>query len=60
MDREIKIRITPDGKVEIDSTVFEDCKSVAEHLTQSLGKIESFTEKDGLDTEVRIKVDTEL
>ncbi len=59
MDRQIRIRITPDGKVEIDSTVFKDCKEIAEHLTKVLGKIESFTEKDELDREVRIKIDTE-
>ena len=46
MNREIKIRITTDGKVEIDSTVFKDCKEVAEHLTKVLGKVERFTEKD--------------
>ena len=59
MDRQIRIRITADGKVEIDSTVFNDCKEIAEHLTKVLGKIESFTEKDELDREVRIKIDTE-
>jgi len=58
-NREIRIRITADGKVEIDSTVFKDCKEVAEHLTKALGKVESFTEKDELDREVRIKIDTE-
>ncbi len=59
MDRQIRIRITADGKVEIDSSVFNDCKEIAEHLTKVLGKIESFTEKDELDREVRIKIDTE-
>ncbi len=58
MDREIRIRIAADGKVEIDSTVFEDCREVADHLARVLGKVESFTEKDALDTEKRIKIDT--
>ena len=58
-NREIRIMITADVKVEIDSTVFKDCKEVAEHLTKALGKVESFTEKDELDREVRIKIDTE-
>lgn len=58
-NREIRIRITPDGKVEIDSTIFKDCKEIAGHLSKALGKVESFTEKDELDREVRIKIDTE-
>ncbi len=57
MDRQIRIRITPDGKVEIDSSVFKDCKEIAEHLSRALGKIESFVEKDELDSEVRIKIE---
>lgn len=56
MDREIRIRIAADGKVEIDSTIFEDCKDVADHLAGVLGKVESFSEKDDLDTEKRIKI----
>ncbi len=59
MDREIRIRITPEGKVEIDSTVFKDCKEVAEYLSRLLGKVESFIEKDELDTVEKIKIDTE-
>ena len=59
MEREIRIRITPDGKVEIDSSIFNDCKEVAEHLSKLLGKVESFTEKDELDTLEKIKIDTE-
>jgi hypothetical protein len=59
MEREIRIKITPEGKVEIDSTIFKDCKEVAEYLTKVLGKVESFTEKDELDTVERIKIDTE-
>lgn len=57
MDREIRIKVTPNGKVEIDSSVFKDCKEIAEHLTKILGKIESFTEKDELDRKIRIKID---
>ncbi len=59
MDREIRVRITPDGKVEIDSTVFTDCKEVAQHLSKVLGKVETFIEKDEFDTAVRIKIETE-
>lgn len=58
MDRQIRIKITPDGRVEIDSTVFKDCKEVAEHLTKPLGRIESFYEKDEMDTDVRVKIET--
>ncbi len=57
MDKNIRIRITKDGHVEIDSTVFSDCKSVAEQLTAHLGKIETFEEKDDLDTRVRVKIE---
>jgi len=57
MDRSIRIRITKDGRVEIDSTVFTDCKSVAEQLTEHLGKIERFEIKDDLDTTERITVE---
>jgi len=60
MDREIRIRITRDGKVEIDSTVFRDCKEVAEHFTKVLGKAESFIEKEGLDAEMKIKIESEM
>lgn len=59
MDRKIRISITKDGRVEIDSTIFNDCKEVAEHLTKNLGKIESFVEKDDLDSTVRVKIDSE-
>ncbi|CAG1065784.1 hypothetical protein BAC1_01375 [uncultured bacterium] len=59
MDRQIKIRITPDGKVEIDSSVYKDCKEVARHLTKNLGQIESFSEKDEvLGSEVAVKLET--
>ena len=57
MDREIRIKITTDGKVEIDSTVFKDCKEVAQHLTKVIGKAESFTEKEELDREVRLRIE---
>lgn len=56
MDREIRIKITTDGKVEIDSTIFKDCKEVAQHLTKVIGKAESFTEKEELDREVRVRI----
>ncbi|MBI1910839.1 MAG: hypothetical protein HYS21_02440 [Deltaproteobacteria bacterium] len=57
MDRQIRIKITPDGRVEIDSSVFTDCKEVAEHLTKTLGKMESFSIKeDHLDEEIKVKV----
>ncbi len=59
VDRQIRIRITKEGKVEIDSSVYNDCKEVAEHLTKLLGEMESFTEKDELDSTVRIKIDSE-
>ncbi|MBI5562070.1 MAG: hypothetical protein HY894_04350 [Deltaproteobacteria bacterium] len=57
MDRQIRIKILPDGRVEIDSTVFTDCKEVAEHLTRNLGAIESFVEKDEEDV-MRVKIET--
>ncbi|MBI5492593.1 MAG: hypothetical protein HY893_06655 [Deltaproteobacteria bacterium] len=59
MDRQIRIKITPDGKVEIDSSIYTDCKEVAEHLTKLLGKQESFVEKDELDREIKIKIEAE-
>lgn len=59
MDRQIKIRITPDGKVEIDSSVYKDCKEVARHLTKNLGQIESFSEKDEvLGNEIAVKLES--
>ena len=59
MSREIKILITKDGKVEIDSSIYKDCKDVAEHLTKNLGKMESFMEKsEGLfESAVKVKID---
>ncbi len=58
MEKEIKIRISPDGKVEIDSSVFKDCKEVADHFTKILGKKEHFTEKEELDTGESIEIET--
>ncbi len=59
MSREIKIRITKDGKVEIDSSIYKDCKDVAMHLTKNLGKTESFMEKgtDIFEAGVKVKID---
>lgn len=57
MDRNIRIRITPDGKVEVDSTIFNDCKEVADHLARILGTVESFTEKDEHEREIKVKLD---
>ncbi len=59
MDREIRIKITKDGKVEIDSSVYKDCKEVADHLVKNLGRIEKFEEKDDLDEEIKVNIDTE-
>ena len=51
MDRQIKIRITKDGKVEIDSSVFNDCNEVAEKLKKLLGKVKKFDVKDEIETD---------
>ncbi|HXI09231.1 MAG TPA: hypothetical protein VNK06_00390 [Thermodesulfobacteriota bacterium] len=59
MDRQIRIRITKDGKVEIDSSVYKDCKEVAEHLTKNLGRVESFKEKDEFESEIKVKIEAE-
>ncbi|MBI5598343.1 MAG: hypothetical protein HY890_01240 [Deltaproteobacteria bacterium] len=56
MAREIKIRITPDGKVEVDSSIFKDCKEVADHLSRLLGEVELFTEKEAVDVEEKVRV----
>jgi hypothetical protein len=58
MSREIKIKITPEGKVEIDSTVFDDCKSVADHLAALLGKVEKFSVKEDDELDELIKIDS--
>ncbi|HHD11433.1 MAG TPA: DUF2997 domain-containing protein [Deltaproteobacteria bacterium] len=57
MDREIKIRIRPDGKVEIDASVFEDCREIAEHLQRLIGTVEVFTVKEELEGEEKIKIE---
>lgn len=59
MSREIRIRIAKDGKVEIDSSIYKDCKDVAEHLTKNLGRVESFMEKsqDIFEGAVKVKID---
>ncbi|HAS16661.1 MAG: hypothetical protein A2Y48_00760 [Nitrospirae bacterium RIFCSPLOW2_12_42_9] len=58
MDRQIKIRITKDGKVEVDSSVFKDCMDIAEQLKKLLGKIEKVDVKDEseLISEERLKI----
>lgn len=58
MDRQIKIKITKDGKVEIDSSIFHDCTEVAEQLKKVLGKVEKFDVKDELeiDSYERLKI----
>ncbi|MDH4130144.1 MAG: hypothetical protein OEV44_15425 [Spirochaetota bacterium] len=59
MNRKIKIKITKDGKVEIDSSIFEDCKDVAEKLKNILGQVEEFSVKEESDMEEdeRLKID---
>lgn len=57
MDRQVRIRILPDGKVEIDSSVYTDCKEIAQLLTKNLGTIESFEEKDE-ESVMRVKIET--
>ncbi|MBE9531707.1 MAG: hypothetical protein IME98_02750 [Proteobacteria bacterium] len=56
MDREIRVKITPDGKVEVDSTVFTDCTEVANHLANILGKVESLTIKDEHEDKELLKI----
>ena len=58
MGKEIRIRITPEGKVEVDSTVFEHCMEVAD-LFKMLGEVESLSEKDQFGDDVKIKLDTD-
>jgi len=61
MGKEIRIRITKDGKVEVDSSVFEDCMEVAEKLKNLLGKVEKFDAKEDIElsSEERIKIEGE-
>ena len=56
MDRQIKIRITKDGKVEVDSSVFKDCMDVADKLKDLLGSVEKIDVKD----ETEIALDRKL
>ena len=56
MDRQIKIRITKDGKVEVDSSVFKDCMEVANKLKDLLGSVEKIDVKD----ETEIALDKKL
>jgi len=53
MDRQIKIRITKDGKVEVDSSVFQDCMDVAGKLKDLLGSVEKIDVKD--ETEIALE-----
>ncbi len=53
MDRQIKIRITKDGKVEVDSSVFNDCMDVAGRLKDLLGSVEKIDVKD--ETEIALE-----
>ncbi|MEK6538950.1 MAG: hypothetical protein AABY41_00180 [Nitrospirota bacterium] len=53
MDKQIKIRITKDGKVEVDSTVFKDCMDVANKLRDLLGNVEKIDVKD--ETEIALE-----
>lgn len=61
MDRQIKIKITKDGKVEVDSSVFQDCMAVADKLKDLLGSVEKIDVKDeteiALDKKLRIERD---
>ena len=53
MDRQIKIKITKDGKVEVDSSVFKDCMEVAGKLKDLLGRVEKIDVKD--ETEIALE-----
>ncbi len=53
MDRQIKIKITKDGKVEVDSSVFKDCMEVAGKLKDLLGSVEKIDVKD--ETEIALE-----
>jgi hypothetical protein len=56
LGKEIRIKITTDGKVEVDSSVFTDCTEVANHLAKVLGKVESLTIKDEHEDKELIKI----
>jgi len=59
MDRQIKIKITKDGKVEVDSSVFKDCMEVAGKLKDILGRVEKIDVKDETEIalEKKLKID---
>jgi len=61
MDRQIKIRITKDGKVEVDSSVFKDCMDVANKLMDLLGNVEKIDVKDETEIalEKKLRIDRE-
>ena len=61
MDRQIKIRITKEGKVEVDSTVFKDCMDVANKLRDLLGNVEKIDVKDETEIalEKKLRIDRE-
>ncbi|MBI5756551.1 MAG: hypothetical protein HZA12_06460 [Nitrospirae bacterium] len=48
-DRRIKIRITKDGKVDVDASVFKDCMEVADKLKNLLGNIEKIGAKEEIE-----------
>ena len=53
MDKQIKIKRTKDGKVEVDSSVFKDCMDVAGKLKDILGRVEKIDVKD--ETEIALE-----
>lgn len=57
MNKEIRLKITADGRVEIDSTVFKDCKEIASHFEKLLGRTEKFYEKDEQDASDKLHID---
>ncbi len=57
MNKEVRIKINTDGKVEIDSNIFKNCKEVSDHLAKILGKVENFYIKDEMDTEEKVTID---
>lgn len=61
MDRKIKIRITKDGKVEVDSSVFNDCMEIAGQLKNLLGNVEKIDVKNETEMtgEEKIKIEGE-
>lgn len=59
MNRQIKIKINKDGKVEVDSSVFKDCTEVANQLKKLLGNIERFDVKEETEIEAEEKIKIE-